>query len=149
MSLEEYFLESVSLHGNCGCLKEMDHISDLITRIRNAYRASLSSCIVTRTKVSISILHLLFLEGFISGYRVIDTRFVRVWLSYNSGFPIFKCMKRISRPSRRLYWSLSYVRRLLKSESNSLFVLSTSHGIVSGNYALANNLGGEIVCLIV
>jgi len=126
-----------------------DFISDLLTRIRNASNASLSTFIVPRTKVSISILHLLFVEGFISGYYIKNHTSIEVRLSYDTDRPILSQLKRISKPSNRIYWSVRILKRIMKAEPHSFYILSTNCGIVSSTFANLYSIGGEVICKIV
>jgi small subunit ribosomal protein S8 len=126
-----------------------DLISDLLTRIRNASNASLSTFIVPRTKVSISILHLLFVEGFISGYYIKNSKSIEVRIAYTYNKAIISQLKRISKPSNRVYWSVRSLKRIMKAEPLSFYILSTNQGIVSSTFASLYNVGGEVICKIV
>ena len=125
-----------------------DHISDLVTRIRNAARASLSTFLVPRTKVSISILHLLFKEGFISGYHIKDAFSIEVFLAYSGNKPVIQNIRRVSTPGHRIYWSLKKLQRMLQFENNIVYILSSSHGIVLSSYADLFGVGGEVICKV-
>lgn len=128
-----------------------DHVSDLLTRIRNAQRAGHRSTDVNTSKVNSNILSVLKAEGMIDSFE--DTasegaqKLTRVTLKYfASGKPVINHVRRVSKPGRRIY---SKVEDLPKVFSGlGVAVVSTSKGILSDREARRQKVGGEVLAVI-
>ena len=62
-------------------------------------------------------------------------------LAYKNGAPVVQGVKRISKPSRRMYVGVHDIKPVKRGYG--LLVLSTPAGILSGKQARAKNVGGE------
>ena len=62
-------------------------------------------------------------------------------LAYKNGTPVVTGVKRISKPSRRMYMSVHDIKPVKRGFG--LLVLSTPAGILSGKQARMKNVGGE------
>ncbi|MCB9029826.1 MAG: 30S ribosomal protein S8 [Deltaproteobacteria bacterium] len=129
-----------------------DSVADLLTRIRNALRASHKTVVIPYSKMSGSILNLLKGEGYIEDFSVekdSDDKFeqYKVFLKYSQeGSPAIDTLKRVSKPGRRIYVrkdSLPKVRCGL-----GIAVISTSHGVMSDREARKQGIGGEVIATI-
>jgi small subunit ribosomal protein S8 len=129
-----------------------DSIADLLTRVRNAYRASAKSVIVPVSSVNKSILEVLKKEGFVENYSVkkeairsfdgIDV----VLKYYENGEPVISKAQRVSKPGRRVY-----VRggKIAKVENGlGISIVSTSQGIMSDRDARKKKIGGELLAQV-
>lgn len=128
----------------------MDPISDLLTRIRNAGMAKHEKVDIPHSRIKEGIASVLKENGFIKNYRVVkDFRqgMMRVYLKYDSaGKPIFRVLKRESRPGLRKYTSAEKIPQV--RSGTGLVVMSTSKGVLSGESAKGQNIGGEVLCSI-
>ena len=128
----------------------VDPIGDMITRIRNAQMRSLSSVKIPGSKFRASILDVLKKEGYISDYKFLtdvnDKNSLTVILKYDNGNPVFKEIKRVSKPGRRIYAKADSIPRI--QNGLGLAIVSTSKGIMSDNDAKNQNIGGEIICRV-
>lgn len=131
----------------------MDWISDGITRIRNALMINKKEVIVRGTKQFVRVLDIMQAEGFIKGYEFIKPeegqemelkQAICVKLLYRDSQSVIRGLKRISKPSLRVYVSSNELRAYLKKFS--MPIVSTSMGVLSGRNAINNNLGGELIC---
>ncbi|MCB2114564.1 MAG: 30S ribosomal protein S8 [Parvularculaceae bacterium] len=124
-----------------------DPIGDLITRIRNAQMRKHSSLTVPASKLRGRVLDVLADEGYIRGYSRVDQEGRKpefdVELKYFEGAPVITNIKRVSKPGRRVYSSVSD----LPSVRNGLgiSVVSTPKGVMSDTAARAANVGGEVL----
>ena len=124
-----------------------DPIGDLITRIRNAQMRKHSSTHVPASKLRGWVLDVLADEGYIRGYARIELEGEKpefdVQLKYYEGDPVISHIKRVSKPGRRVYSSVSD----LPSVRNGLgiSVVSTPKGVMSDSAARAANVGGEVL----
>ncbi|MEX2013802.1 MAG: 30S ribosomal protein S8 [Parcubacteria group bacterium] len=122
----------------------MDTISNMIIQIKNAGSAGHDRVLVPYSKLKHSIAEALKKERFI---KAVDTesqkgqKMLALGLFVENRVPKIKGVKRISKPSRRVYKKYSDIRGV-KSGYGAL-ILSTSKGIMSGREAKKESLGGE------
>ncbi len=126
-----------------------DPIADMLTRIRNANMVGMEFVLVPSSKIRISIAKILKDEGFLKDYEVIkgDTpqRVIRIHLKYTeNGEPVLKGLKRVSKPSLRVYSGKGEIPRVYGGLG--IAVLSTTEGIMTGKQAWYNGIGGEVLC---
>jgi small subunit ribosomal protein S8 len=125
-----------------------DPIADMLTRIRNAARASHDSADIPGSRVKINIAKVLKAEGYIKNFRIVSDgrhRMVRVFLNYDEhGQPVIGGLKRVSKPSCRVYCRHDEIPSVLGGFGIS--IVSTSKGLVTDRQARELGLGGEVVC---
>lgn len=122
-----------------------DPIADLLTRIRNAHKALHKEVKAPFSKVKRNIAVILKEEGYIEDYSD-DGRDLTIVLKYLKGKPAISGLKRISTPGRRMYTGANEI----PSVQNGLGValLSTNKGLLTGDSARAQGVGGELLCRI-
>ncbi len=124
-----------------------DPIGDLITRIRNAQMRKHHALSVPASKLRGRVLDVLADEGYIRGYSRVEQEGMKpefeIELKYFEGAPVITNIKRVSKPGRRVYSSVSD----LPSVRNGLgiSVVSTPKGGMSDTAARAANVGGEVL----
>ncbi|MEE8399469.1 MAG: 30S ribosomal protein S8 [Desulfobacterales bacterium] len=127
-----------------------DPIADMLTRIRNAQKAKFDSTDIPGSKLRTEMAKVLKAEGFIKNYKFIkDTKqgILRVYLKYDADRKgTIYGLKRISKPSRRVYTRSNEIKPVLNGMGIS--IISTSKGIMTDKAAISKNLGGEILCNI-
>mgnify|MGYP001335922809 CR=1 FL=1 len=126
----------------------IDPIADMFTQIRNAQIVSFETISIQYSKVKCEIAKVLTNEGYINGYEItnddLNKRRLKITLKYdNNGVPLIESIRRISKPSKRVYTKKSDIYKVLNGFG--LLILSTSRGILSGKDARIKNLGGEII----
>ena len=134
----------------------MDTISNMIIQIKNASNAGHKRVLVPYSKFKYSIAEILKKEHFIKGVNTesqkgkkmlaIELLFENSRLSTGRLAPKIKGVRRISKPSRRIYKSSSDIRAV-RSGYGAL-ILSTSKGIMTGREAKRASLGGEALFTI-
>ena len=125
-----------------------DHISNLLTRLRNAQTARFEQLELPSTNILQNIAQILKEEGFIKGYRVVaDPTANRLRISLKSspdtGFAI-KGIRRVSRPGRRVYVGKDDIPTV--KNGFGIAILSTSKGVMTGEKAKKLSIGGELLC---
>ena len=125
-----------------------DPIADMLTRIRNAGRARHLETACPSSKQKLAIARVLQDAGFLRDVRV-EARGGRVILVIgirydDEGAMLIDGMRRVSKPSRRVYVGKNAVPRVRNGLGTA--VLSTSKGILSDSDARAQTVGGEVVC---
>lgn len=127
-----------------------DPLGDMLTRIRNAQRASHSSCISPASNLRAHVLDALVREGYLRGYKKEEVRKgvsqLHIDLKYSNGKPVITEIQRVSRPGRRVY---SKIKELPKVYAGlGVSILSTPKGVLSDIEARSENTGGEVLCRV-
>jgi small subunit ribosomal protein S8 len=118
----------------------MDHLSNLITSLRNAEMVRHTSLTVPNNKHSRAVLAVLKAKGYVSSFKE-QERDLMIELPQ----PVQRhTYKRVSKPGRRLYANRHEVRPVLRGLGIS--VISTSVGVLSDDDARRKHVGGEILC---
>ena len=127
-----------------------DPIADMLTRIRNASAARHRELMLPSSRVKREIARILVEEGFIEGYSTSQDgiqEMLSLQLKYVEGrTPVVSGLKRISKPGLRVYARKTEIPRVLGGLG--VAILSTSHGIMTGQQARKLNLGGEVLCYV-
>lgn len=125
-----------------------DPIADMLTRIRNAVRARHPRADLPASNMKVEIARILKEEGYVSTYKVVDEnkrRVLRVFFRYTSDKrSVLTDLKRISRPGCRRYVGKSEIRPVVGGMGIS--ILSTPRGIMTGQTARKEGVGGELLC---
>ena len=127
-----------------------DPIADMLTRIRNASLARHRELTLPSSRVKREIARILVEEGFIESYATSQDgvqELLTIQLKYVEGkTPVVSGLKRISKPGLRVYARKTEIPRVLGGLGTA--ILSTSHGIMTGQSARKLNLGGEVLCYV-
>lgn len=125
-----------------------DPIADFLTRIRNAKDAKHRFVDIGMSKNKIEMAKVLKEQGFIENYLVSEERRkVRIFLRYAEGRKsVIQGLKRISKPGVRRYVKASRIPHVL--QGMGIAIVSTSRGIVDGETARKQKVGGELLCYV-
>lgn len=127
-----------------------DPIADMLTRIRNALKAKSEAVDIPNSKVKLNIAKVLKSEGYIKNFKIVSDgrhRQIRVFLSYDEqGSPIIDGLKRVSKPSRRVYCGYDEIPLVLNGYG--INIVSTSKGLLTDREARKGRVGGEILCSV-
>jgi len=127
-----------------------DPIADLIVRIKNAIMVSYDKVEVPSSKIKINIVKILKFEGYIRNYKIIkDSKqdIIVIYLKYNEDkSSVIKDLKRISKPSCRVYARYKKIPRVLNGLG--INIVSTSKGVLTDREARKIGIGGEIICSV-
>jgi small subunit ribosomal protein S8 len=125
-----------------------DPIADLLTRIRNGARARHSRVDVPSSKLKIEIARILKDEGYVANFKVVEEKgkkALRVFLRYTPDRrSVITDLKRISRPGSRRYVGKTGIRPVVGGMGIS--ILSTPRGLMTGQAARKEGVGGELLC---
>jgi small subunit ribosomal protein S8 len=122
-----------------------DPVADMLTRIRNAHQALHAETKIPFSRLKADMARILKEEGFVADYAVAEKDIV-VTLKYNQGKPIISGLSRVSTPGRRVYVGATDIPRV--RNGLGICILSTSKGVLEGQQARAQNVGGELLCEI-
>jgi small subunit ribosomal protein S8 len=128
-----------------------DPISDMLTRIRNAVRATHEVVEIPASKLKIEIANVLKREGYVASYEVIEDeplkRKIKLQLKYGPrGERVIAGIRRVSKPGLRIYARSKEAPRVLRGLGVS--IISTNKGLKTDREARKENLGGEVLCQV-
>ncbi len=128
-----------------------DSVADMLTRIRNASSAKHAEVNIPASKIKKSIADILFKEGYIEKYEVIEDKkqgVIKIYLKYidSKKLPVIMGLKRISKPGLRLYYKAAEIPKVMKGLG--IAIVSTSKGIITDKVARAQNIGGEVLAFV-
>jgi small subunit ribosomal protein S8 len=126
-----------------------DPIADMLTRIRNAHMVNKSSVSIPASKLKTAISQVMLDEGYISDFTVegeAAAKSINIELKYFQGKPVIDKLARISKPSLRVYTSSTDMPQVMNGLG--VVIVSTPKGVMTGQNAKAQNVGGEVLCSI-
>ena len=125
-----------------------DPIADLLTRIRNATRAKHPRIEMPSSKLKLEITRILKEEGYLANYKVVDEKGkknLRIFLRYTPDRrSVITDLKRVSRPGSRRYVGKFEIRPVVGGMGIS--IVSTPRGVMTGQSARKEGVGGELLC---
>ncbi|MDO8673392.1 MAG: 30S ribosomal protein S8 [Dehalococcoidia bacterium] len=127
-----------------------DPIADMLTRIRNAVAAKHDTVIVPASKMKISIARILKDEGFIKDFELQKEgveKLLRLHLCYQGKKQsVLTGLQRVSKPGLRVYVQKAEIPRVYGGMG--IAILSTPLGVMTGQTAWRNRVGGELLCYV-
>lgn len=123
----------------------MDPIADLLTSIRNANQALKAEIIVPHSKIKESAVKILKEEGYLESFNVEGDvkRTLRIGLKFQGRKGVITDLQRVSRPGLRRYTSSKEIPMVLGGMG--IAVVSTPQGLMTGDDARRQNVGGELL----
>ena len=127
-----------------------DPIADMLTRIRNAGSAKHETVDVPASKMKKAIAQILFDEGYIKSFQLIDDGtqgIIRITLEYLPGKEkAIQGLRRVSKPGLRVYAGADELPKVLKGLG--IAIVSTSKGVMTDKAARAAHVGGEVLAFV-
>jgi small subunit ribosomal protein S8 len=127
-----------------------DPIADMLTRIRNAVMARHDLVLIPASRMKLYIAKILKQEGFITDYEVLGSRpqrQIKIILRYDDeNKPFISGLKRISKPGLRVYVQGNEIPRVYGGLG--MAIVSTSKGVMTGQKAWHQGIGGELLCYV-
>ena len=127
-----------------------DPIADMLTRIRNAVMVRHDSVLIPSSKMKLAITKILKEEGFVSEYEVLrgkPHRTIKIYLKYSDdNEPILSGLERVSKPGLRVYVGQKEIPRV--AGGLGVAIISTSKGVMTGQQAWRQGIGGELLCYV-
>lgn len=127
----------------------MDPISDMLTRIRNAYRAKKAEVAMPYSNFKNNLAAVLVKEGWIKAVQTKDQagmKILVVELKYSSGEPAIVDIQRVSKPGQRIYAKNTEIPKVMGGFGTT--IVSTSKGLMTDKLARKQKLGGEVICQV-
>lgn len=127
-----------------------DPLADMLTTIRNAQAVGIKEVRSPFSMLKQHVLRVMKEEGYIESYKLVSSdnkNDLDISLKYYEGRPVIEKIKRVSRPSLRVYRGYNDLSSFMGGMSG-VTILSTSNGVMSGKSAQAQKVGGEILCTV-
>jgi small subunit ribosomal protein S8 len=160
-------------------MSHLDILSNLLSHIKNGQEGRALVIEFMNSRTVVAVLNILQESGYIRGYRFVPlkaelggtrcARRIEILLRYLNEKPAIGLFKRVSKPSRRIYFDLDAIssflhrprmpkvvkgfRRTTAAPSHAGFmqgtlILSTPKGILSATSAKKLNVGGEVLARV-
>lgn len=100
------------------------------------------------TKKTLNYVRIVYQLNYISKYEIIsidEKKFIRLYLNYFNLLNVGKDFKIFSKPSHRFFISLKSLKLLNKRAGLSIYLISTSFGIISHKEAIFKKIGGMLL----
>lgn len=115
----------------------------MFANLKNGQLAKRNFIYQTRKSICEAFLKLLWNEGFILGYIIDsnDHNKLKIFLKYKNGKPVINSIKLISKPSKRIYWSIDQIWKI--DSSKNFIIFSTNKGLKTIVDCKRLKIGGE------
>ena len=126
-----------------------DPIADMLTRIRNAINVRKPEVNLPHSKAKEAVAQLLKQSGFIDDVKVIDASIGKTLVitvhDEDSNARITEIV-RLSKPGRRFYTGAKEIP--VVKRGRGVVIVSTSKGMLTGDEARKQGVGGELICRV-
>jgi len=106
--------------------------------------------LVPSSRIKLSIAKILKGEGFISDYEVLKGkphRVIKIYLRYSdNNQPVLSGLERVSKPGLRVYAQHKEIPKVYGGLG--IAIVSTPKGVMTGQQAWRQGIGGELLCYI-
>lgn len=128
-----------------------DPISDYLTRLRNAIKASHRIVEIPASNLKKEITRVLYEKGYILKYKFEETEnkqgVIKIALKYNNNRTnAITKLDRVSTPGLRRYSNAEEMPRVLNGLG--IAIISTSKGVMTDKEARTLGVGGEVLCFV-
>lgn len=127
-----------------------DPIADMLTRIRNAIGVRKQAVTMPHSKLKEAVAGVLKSQNFIDDCAVETSeagyKTLRIVINGESSNARITEIERLSRPGRRWYSSAEEIP--VVKRGRGIVVVSTSKGVMTGQEAKNQRLGGELICKV-
>lgn len=127
-------------------LQSTDPIADLLTRIRNAVMVGKNEIVVPTSKLKFTVASELKKANYLSDVRIESAKprdILVVTINRPGENPAITEISRVSKPGRRVYVGSKDIPRV--KTGRGMVLISTSKGVMPGEVAKSQKLGGEIL----
>lgn len=126
-----------------------DPVSDMLIRIKNAQLAGHETLEIPFSNVKLAMAKIMEQAGFLDRVERKGSKSKQslvLKLKYNQGVPAIQNLRRLSKPSRRVYVRAAEIKPV--RQGYGLAIISTSRGLMTDKEARKNKIGGEVLCEI-
>jgi len=126
-----------------------DPIADMLTRIRNAIMVRKNEVTLPHSKLKESVARLLQQSNFVDGVSVDGagiSKVLKVRINNEDSNARITEIVRLSKPGRRYYVNAQEIPTVKRGRG--LVIISTSKGLMTGDQAKTEHIGGELICKV-
>lgn len=123
----------------------MDNVGDALIRLKNGYLVGKREVSIRYSKLTLNLMKLLEKEGYVATVTHKE-REILVTLKYADRKPAITDIKRVSKPSLRVYSAATKLPYVLNGLG--LAVISTPKGLMTEKQARKSKLGGEVLAFV-
>jgi small subunit ribosomal protein S8 len=126
-----------------------DPIADMFTRIRNAIAVHKSEVSLPHSSIKESVARLLQESKFIDGVSVSDAtvgKTLKIQINGENNNARITEIVRVSKPGRRYYVNAQEIP--VVKRGRGIVIVSTSKGLMTGDRAKTEHVGGELICKV-
>jgi small subunit ribosomal protein S8 len=126
-----------------------DPIADMLTRIRNAILVRKTEIVLPHSNKKETVAKVLKSSHYITDVRVTDAsigKTMTIVINSDTENARINEIVRLSRPGRRMYSSADEIPKI--KNGRGIVVISTSKGMMTGDEAKKQRLGGELICKV-
>ncbi|MBI1857437.1 30S ribosomal protein S8 [Candidatus Saccharibacteria bacterium] len=126
-----------------------DPIADMLSRIRNAIAVRKNEIQLPHSKLKEAVARLLKDNGFINGVFVEDAvvgKTLRIVINSADTNSKITEIARLSSPGRRHYVGATEIP--VVKRGRGMVIVSTSKGLMTGDQAKKQSIGGELICKV-
>jgi small subunit ribosomal protein S8 len=126
-----------------------DPIADMFTRIRNAIAVHKNQVSLPHSSIKESVARLLKESQFIDDVSVSDAKVgktLNIQINHDNSNARITEIVRISKPGRRSYVNSQEIP--VVKRGRGIVIISTSKGLMTGERAKTEHVGGELICKV-
>jgi len=126
-----------------------DPIADMLTRIRNAQSVNKEQVSIPASNLKAAIASVMQDEGYITSFSIEGesaNKELIIKLKYFDNQPVIETLDRISKHSLRYYAGKDDMPSVMNGLG--IVIVSTPKGVMTGQSAKAQNIGGEVLCSV-
>lgn len=130
-----------------------DPIADMLTRMRNALQRQHPSVTMPHSKSKEAIAQVMKAEGYIEDFKILEEKpqkMLQITLKYSGDRRNYRSiitgLERVSKPGRRMYVNKKEIPWVLSGLG--IAILTTSKGMMTGQQARRQGVGGEVICKV-
>ena len=120
----------------------------MINNIKNGQKSNKSFVINQKNNLSVSLLNILWKEGFILGYTVEEKNKLKIFLKYKNSNSVLKYIKVLSKPSNKIYFSSNKLWKLVLCMALSCMPWNISIFFKSGFFCWENFMACFIIPVV-
>jgi small subunit ribosomal protein S8 len=126
-----------------------DPIADMLTRIRNAIAVRKSEISMPHSNIKENVARLLKESNFVDDLSVKQDgvgKLLTITINGSDSNPRITEIVRLSKPGRRYYVNSKEIPTV--KSGRGMVILSTSKGLMTGDKAKTEHVGGELICRV-
>ena len=127
-------------------LQSTDQIADLITRIRNADKVGKTEIRVPTSKLKVAVVDVLVKNGYLASYDIEEGKprgILHIVIANPGEAARINEIEKVSKPGRRVYTAVEDIPTV--KSGRGIVLISTSKGVMTGQEAKKQRLGGEVL----